>query len=98
MGAARNWFFLYNFTCIFPLAWSDEGRSQVARLKHKQQTWNLSVSFGSCLEVTAQAHSEFLVVHCTVLLERRKGNEKVTNVTEKCSVGPGPKGIGSNPG
>lgn len=98
MGAARNWFFLYNFTCIFPLAWSDEGRSQVARLKHKQQTWNLSVSFGSCLEVTAQAHSEFLVAHCTVLLERREGNEKVTNVTEKFSVGPGSKGIGSNPG
>lgn len=70
----------------------------MARLKHKQHTWNPGVSFGSCLEITAQAHSEFLVAHCTVLLERKEGNKKVTNVTEKCSVGPGSKGIGSNPG
>lgn len=87
MGAGRNWFFLHNFTCIFPLARSDEGRSQAARLQHKQHTWNLGVSFGSCLKITARAHSEFIVAHCMVLLEKKKGNKKVTNVTEKCSVG-----------
>lgn len=98
MGTARNWFFLNNFTCTFPLARSDEGRSQVARLKHKQHTWNLGVSFGSGLEITAQAHSQFIVAHCMVLLERKEGNKKVTNIIEMCSLGPGSKGIGSNSG
>lgn len=68
----------------------------MARLKHKQHTRNLGVSFGSGLEITAQAHSQFIVAHCMVLLERKERNKKVTNVTEKCSVRPGSKGIGSN--
>lgn len=70
----------------------------MARLKHKQNTCNLGVSFGSCLEIIARAHSEFIEAYCMVLLERKEGNKKVRNVTEKCSVRPGSKGIGSNPG
>lgn len=62
----------------------------MAGLKHKQHTWNFSVSFGSCLEITVQAHTEFIVAHCMVLLERKEGNKKATNATEKSSVGPGP--------
>lgn len=31
------------------------------------------------------------MVYCIVLQERKEGRKKVTNITDKCSAGPGPE-------